>query len=571
MDLHKYFRNTFLTIILSLVNLFNLFGLSNSAGLQENQEKSAPVKIFYGLNESHSNDWAQIATNGEVGIVYFNEVNQLIYRSINQSGESNEEVITTGNHLEISVLLFDLNSSPHVFTASSSDTKQIITHYFKNENKDWLEEQTISFQNEGGKFIYELSAEIGDDGSFHLLALKTRSNPDSEDYYYAYLDAHLYYITNRDNRWVKELICNYDMIYTADEYSKALNRQDIDIDENGFAHVVFGEQIDGSSWSSPSRLQYATNKTGTWVIETAFNPNLSSRDDAGWFPSLKLDHDNNPNIACTYVKRYATGSSISAKLYYLKRSGNSQWSSEIVAESDDGYYGTDGRIFTGGLNSLLFDKENNPHVIFTDIASSHAGRNYWNLGNVRHATRSYNKWQTANIYRQPNPDSFYDAKEIYSICGLEVQDSIINVVAQELDISSVSNYSFFIKTFRYDYSHDLTDTINDVTDTDTVATFYNRINESSKNAFIMTYPNPFTDIINIKVNVTEPTIINLDIYDINGRIIKHLVNDAYIRDENIFEWNGIDNSGNRTLDGVYFCALTTDDNFFILKRLLLVE
>ncbi len=76
-----------------------------------------------------------------------------------------------------------------------------------------------------------------------------------------------------------------------------------------------------------------------------------------------------------YMKRVYTRSAVYCKLFLLKRVGMDNWQTEIVAEGDDGYYAGDGRTYTGGLSHLVFDSNNTPHIIFSDIASAHWGEN----------------------------------------------------------------------------------------------------------------------------------------------------------------------------------------------------
>ena len=537
----------FVIILVYILSNFQEGFSQENSSLLNNYKSDAPVKIFYGLNESHSNNWVQMSESGLIGIVYYNSENsQLIYKTISLTNYEYEEIITTGEHLEISVLLYDQYSNPHVFVAESNDENQKITHFFKNNN-DWKSEVIITFQNEGGKFIYELSADNGPDNTFHLLVLKTRSNPDSDDYYYAYLDSYLYYINNSSGAWKKELIHNYDMIYTLDEYSKALNRQDIDIDANGNAHVVFGEEVNGASWSSPSRLQYATNKSGSWIFETAFDYTSNTRDDAGWFPSLKLDKNDIPYIACTYVSRVSTGSSMSAKLHLLRRTGISFWSSELIADKDDGYYGTDGRRYTGGLNNLLFDTNNNPHILFTDIASSHAGMNYWNLGNIRHAVKINNEWKIEKVYEQNLPTGFFSANEIYSLCGLITSNAKVKIIAQELSIIGENNYTFNLLELSANNIISNEDSIN------TPSVGVNVLN--SKNITYECYPNPFKQYTNIEINLMEKGDVSLNIYDINGSLVYNIIQNEVIYGTKIFTWNGKNNKGFNAKPGIYFCQL----------------
>ena len=64
------------------------------------------------------------------------------------------------------------------------------------------------------------------------------------------------------------------------------------------------------------------------------------------------------------MARVPTLSASSCKLHFLQRADDGQWSSEIVADRDDGYYGADGRRYTGALCHLVFDSHDVPHVAF---------------------------------------------------------------------------------------------------------------------------------------------------------------------------------------------------------------
>ena len=212
-----------------------------------------PVVIHYGLNDSHSKNWVQENANGVIGVSYFQRYEGdytdgvLIYKTIQLDGSCNLDTVTSGTRLEKSVLLFDVFSDPHIFVARSNNENQVIEHHYKNNSDIWLNDTLYNFYNVGGKFIYELSADTGPDGSFHLLILKTRSDIDSDDYNWAWLDSYLYHMTNASGPWTVELIRNYDMGYTYDTDIKTSCRQDIKVDSEGFVHVVFREQINANS------------------------------------------------------------------------------------------------------------------------------------------------------------------------------------------------------------------------------------------------------------------------------------------------------------------------------------
>ncbi len=414
------------------------------------------IVIFYGLNDSHSKSWVRENANGDVGISFFRHLRDshtegsLIYKAIHPDGSVSIEKITDALGLEKSELLFDSSSHPHIFVARSNDYDQIIEHYWKTENGEWKNETIIHFYNEGGKFIYELSADSAPDYSFHLLILKTRSNIDSDDFMEAWRNSYLYHLTNASGQWEKELIHTYNMAYTYDMYIKSSCRQDIKIDKDGYVHVVFSEQIDGTE--DPSRLLYATNRSGSWQIEVALDYHSGSVDDAGWFPSLCLDQNGTPYISCMYVNCVRTHSATDCTLLLLKRLSQNNWHSEVVANQDDGYYGSDGRDYTGGLSHLVFDGNNTPHIIFSDIASTHwPGTQRLNVGNIRYATLADGSWKISTIYRQPSPTGFFNATEMFGLCLVVSEKThIFHVIGQELRTTDQDQYSCRLVSFAWE-------------------------------------------------------------------------------------------------------------------------
>ncbi len=523
-----------------------------------------PIIIHYGLNDSHSRSWVQENGQGIVGITYFQRFQgsategTLIYKTIHPDGSENTDSITVGTRLEKSVLLYDSLSSPHIFVASSDTIDQIIDHYYKNNNNQWQSDTIIHFYNEGGKFIYELSADTGPDGSFHLLILKTRSDIDSDDYNWAWLDSYLYHMTNVSGSWVKELVQNYDMGYTYDTYVKTSCRQDIKVDNNGFVHVIFREQIFAND--DPSRLWYATNNGGNWTFELALDNTYGIRDDAGWFPSLCLDNNGIPYISCMYVKRVYTYSASWCKLFLLKRLGSNNWQTQIIVDSDDGYYGGDGRNYTGGLTHLVFDKNSIPHIIFSDIASTHwpAPQNQsLNIGNIRYGVLENGTWNIQTIYRQPLPTGFFNATEMHGMCLIVSENTdTIRVIGEEMVITGVNQYSSTLLHFAWD-------NINIIKDEPFIKEF----------ELYQNYPNPFNPKTTIKYNLEKKTNVILKMYNIHGQEVKTLVNKLQTSGGKSITWDGTDNFGRKVSSGVYVYRIQSeaDDWPGKSKKLLILK
>lgn len=71
---------------------------------------------------------------------------------------------------------------------------------------------------------------------------------------------------------------------------------------------------------------------------------------------------------------------------------------------------------------------------------------------------------------------------------------------------------------------------------------------------IKVYPNPFTDFLNIEINVSYRKKLTVSIFDINGRLIRTLYDGT--PDEPLkMTWDGKDNNARHVPQGVYFCLI----------------
>ena len=77
------------------------------------------------------------------------------------------------------------------------------------------------------------------------------------------------------------------------------------------------------------------------------------------------------------------------------------------------------------------------------------------------------------------------------------------------------------------------------------------------------YPNPFNPVTSIRYAITEPGLVTIDIYDINGRLVKNLVRSEMEPGFYNVKWV----AGNYS-SGIYFCRLTTENNVLTSKLLL---
>ncbi len=85
------------------------------------------------------------------------------------------------------------------------------------------------------------------------------------------------------------------------------------------------------------------------------------------------------------------------------------------------------------------------------------------------------------------------------------------------------------------------------------------------------YPNPFNPSTRIYFELAHPTVVDLRIYDIQGRLVRVLmVNELVEPGVHEAEWNGRDSRGANVAAGVYLYQLVTD-HFSGSRRMTLVR
>ncbi len=84
------------------------------------------------------------------------------------------------------------------------------------------------------------------------------------------------------------------------------------------------------------------------------------------------------------------------------------------------------------------------------------------------------------------------------------------------------------------------------------------------------YPNPFNPSTTIAFEIPELAFVKIEIVDINGRLVKQMVNETYAAGLHQLIWNGDDSQNNPVAAGVYFYKLTTK-NYIETRKLLLIK
>ena len=83
-------------------------------------------------------------------------------------------------------------------------------------------------------------------------------------------------------------------------------------------------------------------------------------------------------------------------------------------------------------------------------------------------------------------------------------------------------------------------------------------------------PNPAKGQTVLNFQLTRQTAVELSIYDIQGRLVKNLINDIKQAGTHKISWDGFDGKDNRVSAGIYFCKLKTENTDY-LEKLILVK
>ena len=84
-------------------------------------------------------------------------------------------------------------------------------------------------------------------------------------------------------------------------------------------------------------------------------------------------------------------------------------------------------------------------------------------------------------------------------------------------------------------------------------------NDNSSKTHLKCFPNPAGGLTNITFELQESATVRLSVFNTSGQEVKVLVNEKLAKGEHHIRWNGVDNSGKKLNNGVYFVRLLTDN------------
>ena len=85
------------------------------------------------------------------------------------------------------------------------------------------------------------------------------------------------------------------------------------------------------------------------------------------------------------------------------------------------------------------------------------------------------------------------------------------------------------------------------------------------------YPNPFNPTTKISYSIVKKSIVQIDVYNIKGHLVKSLINRQHNAGNHSVIWNGKDSSGNNVCSGLYLYKLNVNGKTVSVKKCLLLK
>jgi photosystem II stability/assembly factor-like uncharacterized protein len=83
------------------------------------------------------------------------------------------------------------------------------------------------------------------------------------------------------------------------------------------------------------------------------------------------------------------------------------------------------------------------------------------------------------------------------------------------------------------------------------------------------YPNPFNPYTVIEFTLSSPEKVSINIYDVNGQLIRNLFDEELLEGAYTTRWEGTDNFGRQVASGTYFYRIEAGNSFDVKKMILI--
>jgi hypothetical protein len=179
------------------------------------------------------------------------------------------------------------------------------------------------------------------------------------------------------------------------------------------------------------------------------------------------------------------------------------------------------------------------------------GKAYGTTYPFRYAFRIFDLNTNITVVEFDNSAYSYNNNGLTDIDG----DGVIELIVRKEDFPSTGNYELEV----YNTGISSTDISGDTKD---VLPENIHLNQN--------FPNPFNPVTTISYTLNSASHVQIIIYDVQGRIIKKLVDEKKTGGVHDIEWNGTNEFNVKVASGTYFYKLTVD-NIRISKKMILVK
>ncbi|MFC1502119.1 FlgD immunoglobulin-like domain containing protein [bacterium] len=316
---------------------------------------------------------------------------------------------------------------------------------------------------------------------------------------------------------------------------------DLFVDSNGVAHVAgyFEQNVTfGAGESNETTLNSDGNEDIFVAQLGTVNPEISGV--VFYYPSITM-------IEGAEINFIGLGSAYTVANGYYQMTVPFGWSGTAMAMHP----------------GLVFDI---PTRTYDFVSSNRVNQDYWVLGDAVLPVSGY-------VTLQSNQQPLENVALTFDNGGGTVYSSdsayYVNYVPYQWSgtvTPSLSGYVFDPAFRTYSsitagqFNQDYTGSGTGVESTEAIPT---------KTELYSNYPNPFNMSTTLTYSLSRPTDVRLDIYDINGRLIRLLHKGRQEPGTFTVQWYGRDDNGLPVSSGIYTCRMMTEKNVFRQKLILI--
>ena len=153
---------------------------------------------------------------------------------------------------------------------------------------------------------------------------------------------------------------------------------------------------------------------------------------------------------------------------------------------------------------------------------------------------------------------FYSEEQVGRIFSFE--NDVYRAISSTLVFGAMKNSdSLNIKPYL------ISEYLNYLLDIQTITS----LRENLSSLFTAAFPNPFSDQIKISYELRQKSHIQIDIFDLNGRLIQHLLSGEQPAGSHFIIWDGLNDTGIPVEQGFYFYNLTVNNHSETGKMILI--